>query len=88
MAYDAVAEQNVDKENADPNLNGDMSRLSLEKRRSPEKPGFPSGLKLTAEGLKPSTPKPQSIHQEFMDQALDMVCWNHLLLLTQKPITD
>ncbi|KAH6688952.1 hypothetical protein F5X68DRAFT_274989 [Plectosphaerella plurivora] len=49
-----------------------MAKLSLEGRRSYEKPVLPNGLKLTAEGLKSSAPKPVSIHQEFMDQALDM----------------
>lgn len=77
MASNAMSGEGVDKENADPKpiavLDEAMARASLEKRRSPDKPTFPPGLKLTADGLKPSAPKPQSVHQEFMDQALDMV---------------
>jgi hypothetical protein len=76
MAVDA-RDAEADKENQPPKTeNGTasaMAKLSLDGRRSYEKPVLPMGLKLTAEGLRSSAPKPISIHQEFMDQALDMV---------------
>jgi hypothetical protein len=78
MAVDA-RDAEADKENQPPKTeNGTasaMAKLSLDGRHSYEKPILPMGLKLTAEGLRSSAPKPTSIHQEFMDQALDMVSY-------------
>lgn len=88
MGYQAAAPSGIDKENEAPQspaaLNDSVARLSLEKRPAPTKPVASPVLKLTADGLKSSAPKTQSRHQEFMDQALDMVSIRDTTVDTRK----